>query len=227
MRDIGKNIRDLRQRKNMTQDELAEQLFVTRQTVSNYETGRTRPDVDMVVKIAEILDTDANTVLYGIPTTPDRKREICRLCISAACLIVLLVFHEYIGDLVELYRAYYYVTWPDFMISILLTPCVYLLMGWTILQALGTFTKLSPITGKAAKWVRRMIYGAGIVYLGIMIPHVSRLWLEIDLPLFWGKLIFFLLGVLPGQLSLVNYKTVSFLFGILLWLFRVPKKEAA
>jgi len=39
MRDIGKNIRDLRSKRNMTQDELAEKLFVTRQTVSNYETG--------------------------------------------------------------------------------------------------------------------------------------------------------------------------------------------
>ena len=45
MRDIGKNIRDLRKRQNMTQDELAARLFVTRQTVSNYEIGRTRPDV--------------------------------------------------------------------------------------------------------------------------------------------------------------------------------------
>ena len=42
MRDIGKNIRDLRKRQNMTQDELAARLFVTRQTVSNYENGRTR-----------------------------------------------------------------------------------------------------------------------------------------------------------------------------------------
>ena len=39
MRDIGKNIRDLRKRQNMTQDELAARLFVTRQTVSNYENG--------------------------------------------------------------------------------------------------------------------------------------------------------------------------------------------
>ena len=45
MRDIGKNIRQLRTAKNMTQDELAEKLFVTRQTVSNYEPGKSRPDV--------------------------------------------------------------------------------------------------------------------------------------------------------------------------------------
>ena len=35
MRDIGKNIRDLRSKRNMTQDELAEKLFVSRQAVYN------------------------------------------------------------------------------------------------------------------------------------------------------------------------------------------------
>ena len=63
MRDIGKNIRDLRQQKHLTQEKLAEQLFVTRQTVSNYENGRTRPDVDQNQRIAEIFDTDANADL--------------------------------------------------------------------------------------------------------------------------------------------------------------------
>ena len=35
MRDIGKNIRDLRESKGLTQEEMAARLFVTRQTVSN------------------------------------------------------------------------------------------------------------------------------------------------------------------------------------------------
>lgn len=39
MADVGKNIRHLRIQKHMTQDELAERLFVSRQTVSHYETG--------------------------------------------------------------------------------------------------------------------------------------------------------------------------------------------
>lgn len=84
MRDIGKNIRDLRESKGLTQEELAARLFVTRQTVSNYETGKTRPDVDMILPIAEVLDADANTVFYGRPVD-DRKRSI----ISAVILAVV------------------------------------------------------------------------------------------------------------------------------------------
>ena len=65
MRDIAKNIRDARIKSNLTQDELAEKLFVTRQTVSNYETGKSRPDIDMLFSIAEVLGTDVNILLYG------------------------------------------------------------------------------------------------------------------------------------------------------------------
>lgn len=39
MRDIGKNIRYYRAKKGYSQEQLAQLLFVTRQTVSNYETG--------------------------------------------------------------------------------------------------------------------------------------------------------------------------------------------
>ena len=83
MRDIGKNIKTLRTKKDMTQDELAEKLFVTRQTVSNYETGRSRPDVDMLAKIAEVLEIDANTVIYGPPAEISKKQEYMKLALCA------------------------------------------------------------------------------------------------------------------------------------------------
>ena len=49
----------------MTQDELAQKLFVTRQTVSNYENGKSRPDVEMLDRIAQMLETDIVTLIYG------------------------------------------------------------------------------------------------------------------------------------------------------------------
>ena len=45
MREIGKNIRAARLRRGQNQDQLGERLHVSRQTVSNYETGRSRPAV--------------------------------------------------------------------------------------------------------------------------------------------------------------------------------------
>lgn len=39
MTKIGRNIREQRMKKGLSQEELAERLYVTRQTISNYETG--------------------------------------------------------------------------------------------------------------------------------------------------------------------------------------------
>ena len=71
--NIGKNIKAIRQTKGMTQNDLANALYVTRQTVSNYENGRSQPDLDMLLKIAEILETDVNAVIYGPPIPQSKK----------------------------------------------------------------------------------------------------------------------------------------------------------
>ena len=99
MRDIGKNIRQLRTAKNMTQDELAEKLFVTRQTVSNYETGKSRPDVEMLVKISDILETDIHQVIYG-PEPVKLTKEKKRLLVGAILTLVLLMVFQVVAPLV-------------------------------------------------------------------------------------------------------------------------------
>ena len=88
MRDVGKNIKQIRLSKNMTQDSLADALYVTRQTVSNYENGRSRPDLDMLVRIAEIFDTDVNTLIYGPPVPESKKAAYKRLAISVFLLLL-------------------------------------------------------------------------------------------------------------------------------------------
>ena len=42
---ISKNIKRLRQQAGLTQEQMAEKLFVTRQTVSLWENSKTQPDI--------------------------------------------------------------------------------------------------------------------------------------------------------------------------------------
>ena len=91
MRDIGKNIRQARERKGCSQEQLAELLFVTRQTISNYETGRSRPDVETLVKLSQLLDVEVTNLIYG-PQQVTSHRWSCwiRLSIVAALLGIYL-----------------------------------------------------------------------------------------------------------------------------------------
>ena len=65
MAKVGRNIRKQRLQQGMTQDILAEKLHVSRQTVSNYETGKSYPDIDMLVNIAEALNVEIQILIYG------------------------------------------------------------------------------------------------------------------------------------------------------------------
>ena len=63
MNIVSENIKNLRLSNNMTQENLAEKLSVTRQTVSCWENGKSEPDIDTLMKIAEIFKTDINILL--------------------------------------------------------------------------------------------------------------------------------------------------------------------
>ncbi len=60
------NIKNLRKNKGLTQEELAIQLHVVRQTVSKWEKGLSVPDAQMLQKLADVLDTEVR-VLLGSP----------------------------------------------------------------------------------------------------------------------------------------------------------------
>ncbi len=62
---VGKNIKKFRQNKGMTQEQLAENLNVTRQAVSNWENEKTEPDVETLQRISEVLDVTVEELIYG------------------------------------------------------------------------------------------------------------------------------------------------------------------
>lgn len=65
MKQIGKNIKKYRMEKGMTQDQLAEKLNVTRQAVSNWETGKTRPNLETLAAIGEHFGISVEDLIYG------------------------------------------------------------------------------------------------------------------------------------------------------------------
>ena len=81
--DIGKDnsfmetkdiIAQLRTKNGMSQAELAEKVFVTRQAVSRWETGETQPNTETLKLLSRLFDVSINTLL-GSP-----RQLICQCC---------------------------------------------------------------------------------------------------------------------------------------------------
>ncbi len=60
---IGLNLRRLRIENGLTQDMVAEKLFVSRQAVSSWEQGNSLPTIDSCLLLLEVYDTDLDTLL--------------------------------------------------------------------------------------------------------------------------------------------------------------------
>ena len=67
-------ILELRTKSGLSQDELAEKVFVTRQAVSRWETGKTLPDTETLKLLSKLFDVSINTLL-GSP-----RKLICQCC---------------------------------------------------------------------------------------------------------------------------------------------------
>jgi len=102
---LGDNIRKYRKLNNMSQDELAEKLNVTRQSISLWETGQTQPSLENIVALAKLfkVSTDellvpdkaepptSNTVTDPKPDEPKNKIRTLLLILGAVIAVAVLV----------------------------------------------------------------------------------------------------------------------------------------
>ena len=61
--ELGKNIVKIRKDNKLTQDDLAEKYYVTRQTISNWENGKSYPDLETLVKISDDFNISLDVLL--------------------------------------------------------------------------------------------------------------------------------------------------------------------
>lgn len=96
--EIGKNILKIRKDNNLTQDDLAEKYYVTRQTISNWETGKSYPDLETLVKISDdfnisldILLKEDNKMVKDISKKQKRYKWIIIPIVLYAILVMCII----------------------------------------------------------------------------------------------------------------------------------------
>ena len=106
---FGENLQKLRKEKGISQEQLAEQLGVTRQSVSKWESGASYPEMDKIVALCNIFHCDMN-VLINKDITEERERKdatgiVKNLFQSAANYVkktIYLFEHKSFKDIVKL-----------------------------------------------------------------------------------------------------------------------------
>ena len=189
MRDIGANIRRARVRRKLTQDDLAQTVHTTRQTISNYETGRSRPDVETLQRLTELLD--------GALSADARRAALRRACLMGAVTLILAGLWAYLHAVCL--RQYQRGGMAPLAAMLITEPLLLCALAWTLLQALHMVTRLRP--RRCAPWVRPLVRVLFGLCLAILVASVVLPASGVILPRLYGgraatAALFFLLGAL-------------------------------
>lgn len=177
MSDLGKRLRERRIALHRTQDELAAQLHVTRQTISNYERGLSEPDLDMLRRLADALQTDLDALL-GAKKTPDRrahKKELLPFLIGLGMTIAAIALFFFLERQAFAWKSTHYDVIPYERVVLLLLPLIFLLQGWTLAQGAACLTDLPALPRWLRIGIRFAVISAIVLYLLALAPMLLRL----------------------------------------------------
>ncbi|MBR5309698.1 MAG: helix-turn-helix transcriptional regulator [Oscillospiraceae bacterium] len=145
MTKIGDNIKKVRTKSGMTQEELAEKINVTRQAISNWENGKTEPDIETLTKIAQIFDISIDELVDGIPQNiaelRGKKIHLKLGILFVAFFLTMSLLVSIIKEPLNEYMSTNYDMIPYMAISFFIIP------AYKILGAIGACFLITYSTG--------------------------------------------------------------------------------
>lgn len=108
MTEIGPKIKSSRKLKHITQQELADQIQISRSAVANWESGRNYPDLDAIVQLSDLLDISLDQLLREdtqmVSTVSEEQRKnqrrkiYLRILVPIICMLTVVtgyfLYHE-------------------------------------------------------------------------------------------------------------------------------------
>lgn len=88
MIEIGSRVKELRNQKNLTQEQLANRLSVTKSVISAYENGFRFPSLDVLIQLAYIFNVSTD---YLLGVNKKRVLDVSKLSLSQVEIINKLI----------------------------------------------------------------------------------------------------------------------------------------
>lgn len=166
MENIAKRLKKLRLERKLTQDDLARQLHVTRQAVSNWETGKTVVGIEYLVKLSEIYGISADEILHGeraaepeVYPCGQRKYKVI-LIVCGVILVIGSLLMLFLDPWLKEQATRFYVALPWFLHHRLVPGIMAAALGVAIPAAasLGMDIRLWG-------WRKRLALAGGVLWL--------------------------------------------------------------
>lgn len=123
MNSIGKQIKTLRLKHHMTQQELADQLHVTNKTISKWETSRNLPDIEMIGEIAKLFHISVDELITQRKGLKNKTKTLLKILFIEMIIFVFVLLLIYDQRDIRLY---------DFVLSFALPNVIILAIACAV-----------------------------------------------------------------------------------------------
>lgn len=125
---IGDKLKKARMDKNLTQEEVADKLYVSRQSISNWENNKTYPDIGNVLALSDLYEVSLDELLKGSDNfmkhleestdiVKSNKKLIFFIVLGLIAMILMAIFTEFLPEKVFLVAI--------FGLAVILTGLIY------------------------------------------------------------------------------------------------------
>ncbi len=91
--EIGKKLKETRRKVDLSQEQVAEKLFVSRQTISNWENERSYPDIISIIKLSDLYEISLDELLKGDQKMMEHLEECTNVVESNKKLIGAIILN--------------------------------------------------------------------------------------------------------------------------------------
>ena len=92
--ELGNKIKYYRGEKELSQEELAERVYVSRQTISNWENNKSYPDINSIVLLSEVFEISIDNLIKGDVEQMKKEinsEEVKKLKFYATIMVILML----------------------------------------------------------------------------------------------------------------------------------------
>ena len=117
--EFHENLIQLRKKANLSQEQLADKLGVTRQAISKWESGQNKPEADKILLLSDIFHVTTDQLLKGTENSKKTKNEkVDFFPLMGYIFLILIAIGGYVGACV--FNMYDYLTVPMMLIPIII-----------------------------------------------------------------------------------------------------------
>jgi len=198
--NIADRIQNLRKSKGISQEELADKIGVSRQSVSKWESEQSVPDMDKVIIMSDYFEVTTDYILKGI----ENEKQASEKAVSATTFVIVATVLNFIGLIVAC--AIWYEK-QDAMAVV--SGLIFMAMGCMVWGIGLTYSTLNKEKAKRTFWTINiwlltfipLSFVYNVLFAGANAPYPLLVNPLLVFPVFWLVYIAVCLGVVFAQVK--------------------------